>query len=165
MLKGYDFTFHPEPVDIAPDMDFVPFAWNRKDKDDGSDKGMGGDVGEGHDPTDSLQPQGPMEILRWKMCHRWVQWGITRSCILCRIFFEGWRSRLSTLIPELLVLVVVEMVWFPCHFCARHDPNRQVATCPRNGPGAGRSAADVQRRVSLPGSRLLPLAPGWTCRL
>ena len=51
MLKGYDFTFRPEPVDFIPDPDFVPFAWNPKDKDDGADKGMGGDVGGGHDPS------------------------------------------------------------------------------------------------------------------
>ena len=28
-LKGFDFTFHPEPADFVPEADFVPFVWNR----------------------------------------------------------------------------------------------------------------------------------------
>ena len=31
-LKGYDFTFRPEPADFTPEADFVPLIWNRNDK-------------------------------------------------------------------------------------------------------------------------------------
>ena len=55
MLKGYDFTFRPEPADYVPKLDFVPFAWNPNEKDDASDKGMGGDVGEGHESSNCPQ--------------------------------------------------------------------------------------------------------------
>ena len=36
----------------------MPFVWSRKDKDDGSDKGMGGDAGEGRDPSGCPPAQG-----------------------------------------------------------------------------------------------------------
>ena len=49
MLKGYDFVFRPEPADFVPEPDFVPFAWDRKDKDDSSDRGVGGDAAGGQE--------------------------------------------------------------------------------------------------------------------
>ena len=36
----------------------MPFIWNRKDIDVGSDKGMGGDGGDGQNPSAGLQQQG-----------------------------------------------------------------------------------------------------------
>ena len=48
-LKGFDFTFRPEPADYVPEVDFVPFIWSRNDYDDPSDKDLGGDSGVGKD--------------------------------------------------------------------------------------------------------------------
>ena len=56
MLKGLDFTFRPEPADFVPEADFVPFAWNRKDSDGSSDRGMGGDTDNGHGSNDAADP-------------------------------------------------------------------------------------------------------------
>ena len=39
-MKGYEFTFRPEPAEFVPDPEFVPFIWRRKDKDDPSDQGL-----------------------------------------------------------------------------------------------------------------------------
>ena len=38
-MKGYEFTFRPEPAEFILDPEFVPFIWRRKDKDDPADKG------------------------------------------------------------------------------------------------------------------------------
>ena len=38
LLKGYNFTFRPEAADFVLEVDFVPFIWQRKDKDGADDK-------------------------------------------------------------------------------------------------------------------------------
>ena len=30
LLKGYAFTFRPEPADYVPEPDFIPFVWDQK---------------------------------------------------------------------------------------------------------------------------------------
>ena len=52
-LKGYDFTFRPEPTDFVSEADFVPLIWSRTDSDDPSDKGLGGDPGSGQDSANA----------------------------------------------------------------------------------------------------------------
>ena len=39
VYKGYAFTFRPEAADFRLEPDFVPFIWDRKDKDDSADRG------------------------------------------------------------------------------------------------------------------------------
>ncbi|KAI4991237.1 hypothetical protein ZWY2020_039608 [Hordeum vulgare] len=48
VLKGYAFTFRPEAADFIPEPDFVPFFWERKEKDDPADKGSEGRDETGH---------------------------------------------------------------------------------------------------------------------
>ncbi|KAI4965533.1 hypothetical protein ZWY2020_051608 [Hordeum vulgare] len=48
VLKGYAFTFRPEDADFIPEPDFVPFFWERKEKDDPADKGSEGRDETGH---------------------------------------------------------------------------------------------------------------------
>ena len=56
-MKGYEFTFKPEPASFVPDPEFVPFIWRRKDKDDSADKGL--EDGEGDDPMQGVTPSAP----------------------------------------------------------------------------------------------------------
>lgn len=48
MLKGYAFTFRPEPDDFIPEADFIPLVWDRKHKDDFTDKELEEGAGSGH---------------------------------------------------------------------------------------------------------------------
>jgi hypothetical protein len=78
-LKGYDFFFHREQPDFAPDKGFTPFFWKRKGDDAGND-GLGQDNDDGaptHDvpPTstsmDVDKPQSGQSAPLSKVCSYW----------------------------------------------------------------------------------------------